>query len=73
METITINEAALANILTEIFRQRGRKYSAEYSKRLAAAVVKKARAANGVTFVPLEPVRYATDAEIKELFGIDPL
>ena len=59
METLNVNEAALANIIGEIMRMRNKKCAHKYGENLAAAIFGKAREAN--------------DASVKELLGLDPL
>jgi hypothetical protein len=76
MDTLTINEAALAHVLEEIFGQRRKNFAKSYSQRLAKQIFQKAYLASSQIQAHVkvtEGPRRATDAEVKELLGIYPL
>lgn len=86
METLNINKQALTNVLEEIFRERKKNNAKTYAGRLADRIFAKAKLAQfqlseraaeakeeRLILEPLTPVRFATDAEVKELLGLHPI
>jgi hypothetical protein len=59
-ESITVNKAALTNILEEIYQARRKKYCQQHCERLADRIFAKVKLAQA-------------DAKVKEILGIEPL